>query len=90
MLSSTSIDMRFRNSIAVGFISISANDITGNSSGKPPAIQTPRFTASAIGRRFTLQFVSSLQELQMPMIGLPSKTALENPSLRSHARRENP
>ena len=90
MLSSTSIDIKFRNSIAVGFISISASDITGNSSGTPPPIQTPRFTASAIGRKFKLQLVSSLHELQMPMIGRPSNTALENPSLRSQARRENP
>jgi hypothetical protein len=37
MLSSTSIDARLRNSIAVGRITGSPRDITGNSSGNPPA-----------------------------------------------------
>ncbi len=35
--SSTSMDARLRYSIAVGRISVSPSDITGNSSGKPPA-----------------------------------------------------
>src|SRR5438105_4885673 len=35
--SSTSIDARFRNSIAVGRRFVSPNDITGNSTGKPAA-----------------------------------------------------
>ena len=43
--SSTSMAMRLRNSIAVGRISVSPSDIVGNSSGNPPASQTPRLTA---------------------------------------------
>ena len=37
ILSSTSMDARLRYSMAVGRISVSPKDITGNSSGKPPA-----------------------------------------------------
>ena len=37
MLSSTSMLARLRYSIAVGRSSVSPSDITGNSSGKPPA-----------------------------------------------------
>jgi hypothetical protein len=47
MHSSTSIAIRLRNSIVVGFISTSPSEIVGNSSGNPPADSTPRFTASA-------------------------------------------
>ena len=70
--SSTSMLMRFRYSIVVGFMLYSPNDITGNSIGNPPACQTPRFTDSARSRRCELQCVSSLQVLQIPIIGLPS------------------
>ena len=52
----------------------SPSEMVGNSSGNPPAAQTPRFTASATWRRCALQLVSSLQELQMPMTGLFWKT----------------
>ena len=37
MDSSTSIDTRLRNIMVVGRISVSPSDITGNSSGNPPA-----------------------------------------------------
>ena len=47
MHSSTSIAIRFRNNIVVGFIRTSPSEIVGNSSGKPPAERTPRLTASA-------------------------------------------
>ena len=47
MDSSTSIDMRLRNSMVVGFMNISPSEMVGNSSGTPPAAQTPRLTASA-------------------------------------------
>ncbi len=50
-VSSTSIAIRLRNSMAVGRISDSPSDIVGNSSGNPPACQTPRLTASATPRR---------------------------------------
>ena len=54
-------------------MNISPSEMVGNSSGKPPAAQTPRFTASATVRRCALQLFSSLQELQMPMTGLPGR-----------------
>ncbi len=69
MDSSTSIDARLRKSIAVGRITGSPSDITGNSSGKPPASYTPRLTRSAIIRKWALQGVSSDQVLQIPITG---------------------
>src|SRR6266705_814009 len=65
--------MRFRKSIAVGFMRISPSEMVGNSRGKPPALQTPRFTASATCLRCALQWVSSDQELAIPITGRPSK-----------------
>ena len=85
--SSTSIDMRLRKSIVVGFMNISPSEMVGNSKGTPPAAQTPRLTASATSRRCALQFVSSDHELQIPMTGRPSKAVSPRPSERSHARR---
>ena len=73
--SSTSIDMRLRQSIVVGFIIDSPSEMVGNSSGRPPASQTPRLTCSATIRRCALQVVSSLHELQMPITGRPSNTS---------------
>ena len=90
MHSSTSIAMRFRNIIAVGFMRTSPSEIVGNSSGKPPDDQTPRLTASATCRRCALQFVSSDQELAMPTTGRPSKTASLKPSVLSHERWAKP
>ena len=72
MDSSTSMLIRLRYSMVVGRMLYSPSDITGNSSGKPPACHTPRLTASANCRRWALQCVSSLHELQMPIIGRPS------------------
>ncbi len=72
ILSSTSIDARLRNNMAVGRSWVSPSDITGNSSGNPPASYTPRLTNSANSRKWPLQGVNSLQVLQMPMIGRPS------------------
>src|SRR5713101_1299685 len=90
MHSSTSIAMRLRNSIAVGFMRTSPSEIVGNSRGKPPADHTPRFTASATWRRCALQFVSSDQEFAIPTTGRPSKTASLNPSVLSHERCAKP
>src|SRR5437870_3918986 len=70
MHSSTSIAMRFRNSIVVGFMRTSPSEIVGNSSGKPPADSAPRFTASATCRRCALQVVSSDHEFAMPIPGI--------------------
>ena len=55
--------------MVVGFMRISPSEITGNSSGKPPALHTPRFTASATWRRCALQLFSSDHELAMPITG---------------------
>ena len=90
MHSSTSIDIKLRKSMVVGFMNSSPNEIVGNSSGTPPAAHTPRLTASATCRRWMLQCVSSLQELQMPMTGLPEKPAGARPSERKAARRAKP
>ena len=68
--------------MVVGFISTSPSEIVGNSSGNPPAAHTPRLTASATWRRCALQVVSSLQELQIPTTGFPSKTWPVKPSAR--------
>src|SRR2546427_9513270 len=57
--------MRFRNIIAVGFIKTSPREMVGNSRGKPPALHTPRLTASATCLRCALQLVSSDHELAM-------------------------
>ena len=77
--SSTSIATRLRKSIAVGRTEVSPVEVTGNSNGRPPASQTPRFTCSAIWRRWALQGVSSDQVLQIPMTGRPSKTSRGRP-----------
>ena len=86
MHSSTSIAMRLRKSMVVGFIRISPSEITGNSSGKPPALHTPRLTASATWRRCALQLLSSDHELQMPITGRPSNIASLKPSAFRYAR----
>src|SRR5471032_2723263 len=69
--SSTSMLARLRVSIAVGRRLDSPLEKTGNSTGKPPASSTPRFTCSASLRKCALQGVSSDHVLQMPMMGLP-------------------
>ncbi len=65
--------------MAVGRSSVSPSDITGNSSGKPPASYTPIFTCSASVRKCELQGVSSLKVLQMPMTGRPSNWSCGTP-----------
>ena len=86
MHSSTSMDIKLRNIMAVGFMSASPSEITGNSKGIPPAMSTPRLTASATWRRWLLQLFNSLQLLAMPMTGRFSNTASEKPSAFSQAR----
>src|SRR3954453_10283861 len=76
--------------MVVGFISDSPSDITGNSSGKPPACSTPRLTDSARPRRWTLQFTSSLQLLQIPISGLPRNAWSVTPLDFSHDRCRKP
>src|SRR5690606_426303 len=86
MDSSTSILARLRYNIAVGLIKVSPNDITGNSTGNPPASKMPFFTDWARSRKWPLQGVSSDQVLQMPMTGLPSNWWLGVPWFFIHAR----
>jgi len=76
--------------MVVGRISVSPSDITGNSSGNPPASHTPRLTDSATRRRCTLQGVSSDQLLQIPMTGRPSNTSFGKPCAFIHERWMNP
>src|SRR5215471_9272250 len=56
--SSTSMLARLRYNIAVGLISVSPKDMTGNSTGKPPASDIPRFTDSANSLKCALQGVN--------------------------------
>ena len=79
--SSTSIAIRLRSSMAVGWICVSPSDVTGNSNGTPPASHTPRLTNSASAPRCWLHGVSSDAELQMPISGLPLKTSSGRPRL---------
>src|SRR6476620_10321364 len=76
--------------MVVGFISASPSESTGNSSGKPPACRTPRFTATASSRRCELQLTSSLQLLQMPISGLLWIVSSEKPSDFIQLRCRNP
>ena len=69
--SSTSMAIRLRSSMVVGWICASPSEITGNSSGTPPESQTPRLTNSASSWRCWLHGARSDAELQMPIIGLP-------------------
>jgi hypothetical protein len=80
MHSSTSIAIRFRKSMAVGFIRFSPSEMVGNSRGRPPAWRTPRFTASASARKWRLQLTTSDHELQMPTTGRPARARREIPS----------
>ena len=86
MDSSTSIEARLRNSMAVGRTWVSPSDITGNSSGKPPASYTPRLTCSASSRKELLHGVSSDQVLQMPITGRPSNRSCGRPRPLSQLR----
>ena len=50
-MASTSSAIRLRRNMLVGLRKISPREMTGNSSGSPPACHTPRLTASASSRR---------------------------------------
>src|SRR5437870_131294 len=64
--------------------------MTGNSTRKPPAWGTPRLTASASPRRWTVQLTSSLQLLQMPSTARPRNVPFVAPVALSHDRCRNP
>jgi hypothetical protein len=55
----------------LGFMKISASDIAGISSGKPPACQTPRLISSARWRKWRWHGLISLQVLRIAITGLP-------------------
>ena len=57
----------------------SLSDITGSSTGNPPACHTPRFTCSARSRRCEWQVLRSLQVLSRAMTGLPAKSSVSKP-----------
>ena len=88
--SSTSIDIRLRRNMAVGLIICSPSEIVGNSRGRPPDSQTPRFTASATALRCALHGVSSDQLLAMPMTGRPETTSSGKPWRRRPERWTTP
>ncbi|MOA55483.1 hypothetical protein D3C78_1792830 [compost metagenome] len=46
-ISSVSMDIRLRRYMLVGWEKLSCSEIVGKSMGRPPAISTPRFTASS-------------------------------------------
>ena len=84
--SSTSMLARLRYNMAVGFMSVSPNDITGNSTGNPPASDTPRLIDSASSRKCALHGVSSDHVLQIPITGRPSNRSEGNPWFFIHER----
>src|SRR4029079_5787810 len=67
----------------------SESDIAGNSTGKPPACNTPRLTSSARSRRCVWQKLISLQVLMMAIPGLSRKSAASKPPCRNRARCPN-
>ena len=86
IISSTHIAMRLRNIMLVGLRKTSPSEITGNSSGSPPAASTPRFTASISSGTPRWQLLKPLAVAVMPMIGLPSNSR-EYPIERAKERR---
>ena len=79
MSSSISIESMLRYNIVVGRMIASPSDIAGNSSGKPPASQTPRFTDSATRCKCALHGVSSDHVVPIPITGRPSITSGAKP-----------
>src|SRR5471032_2779435 len=69
IISSVSIDIRLRRYMLVGYEKLSAIEIVGNSTGKPPASITPRFTASINCGALPWQGLYALPVLAMATIG---------------------
>ena len=90
IISSTSIDIRFRQNIDVGERKNSPSEIVGNSSGKPPAVITPRLTCSARSLKCALQCVASDHELAMPITGRPENDSSDQPWFFNPARCKKP
>jgi hypothetical protein len=58
--------------MAEGFMKVSERDMTGSSTGNPPACQTPRFISSTRCLKWVWQVLRSDQVLRMAMTGFPS------------------
>jgi hypothetical protein len=69
--SSASIASRLRYSMVVGFCSDSDSDSAGNSTGKPPAINTPRLTSSTRVLKCMWQGCTSDHVLMIAITGRP-------------------
>jgi hypothetical protein len=69
--SSASIARKLRYMSGLGLEKISAIDIAGISSGKPPACHTPRFTSSTRWRKCWWQGLISLHVFKIAITGLP-------------------
>ena len=72
IISSTSMLMRFRNIRLVGCRNGSPSEITGNTSGRPPAASTPRLVASISSGSVRWQLLKPLPVLVMPTTGRAS------------------
>ncbi len=66
--------------MVVGRCSDSLSDIAGNSSGKPPASQTPRLTASATSFKDPLHGFNSDHVFAIPITGCGDQTSLRSRS----------
>ena len=69
--SSVSIASMLRYIIVVGLTKLSLTDSAGSSTGKPPAISTPRFTSSTRLLKCEWQGCRSDQVLTIAIMGLP-------------------
>ena len=70
IISSTSIAIRLRNIMLVGFRNTSPNDTVGNARGSPPAASTPRSTACVSSGIARWQLLKPLGDTAMPTTGL--------------------
>ena len=72
IISSTSIDIRLRNTRLVGLRKTSPSEMVGKSKGKPPEARTPRLTASTSSGVRRWQLLNPLAEVAIPMMGRSS------------------
>ena len=77
--SSVSIASMLRYIMLVGFTKLSDTDSAGSSTGKPPAISTPRFTSSTRCLKWTWHGCRSDQVLTMAITGRPCHSSGEYP-----------
>jgi len=69
IISSVSMDIRLRRNMEVGWAKLSWMEMVGNSTGRPPASMTPRFTASIRSGTVLWQALKPEKVSAMPMIG---------------------